>query len=505
MNLDEELLQEMSTAQSWNRGVNYYRNDRVEEAKLEGNTLKAKVSGSSYPFYEVKIETEPPILAHCSCPYDFGGICKHIIAVGLTWINEGESLPRAEDEKEELQAELKELTEGLGRDDILQILTELVYQDGRAMNTMLDYVEKSGEAPAKAVLKKLDLLRGEALEVIEEFNSYGGGPGYEEDLFYENIFEMIAILESHEIPAGYRRELIENFLPEYIRGNCGLVEEAFELVYAAAESEEDWLTVIDYLEKTNSKYDREKVMEIYRDKLGKEEKYLELRREHLETGFDYYDLACFYRNRGEIKRAVEVALEGQEKGSGRIIDNIKFLREFYQEAGDYERALQFYLKEFKKDFSCEKYFAILGFCREEDKVEIEKELMEVIEGGSYWKNEILASIYEEKEKYEKILELVLQDNLDPGRYEEILVSEFSGEMVDYYKKQVQKFIDNKKRKSYRRGAQTALKIREIYREILGESEKWQEYYQGILESYPRRSALQDEFKKACDPEYQGDW
>ncbi len=503
MTLDRELLQELSNGQSWNRGVNYYRSGRVLEAKIEGSTLKAEVSGSSYPYYQVEIEIEPSFRAYCSCPYDFGGLCKHIIAAGLTLIDEGDALPRAKDEKEKIRIELEELIEDLEREDYLQLLTEMAYRNDWAMGVILDYLEESkGSSSSKVVVKKLDLLQQEALAVIEEFNRYGGGPEEEEELFYDRAYEMIEMLENHEIPAEYRRDLIDKFMPEFLVGNSGLSDATLDIVYTAAQSEEDWLKVIDYLEKSDSSFDRERIMYIYRDRLGEKEKYLELRKKKLEYGTDYYDLACFYRKEGEIERAVEVAREGEEQGAGRIIDNIRFLRKYYQEKGDYQRTLQYYVKEFAKEPSSEKYFAILEFCQEEkEKEEIESKLMEIIKGSGYGRSSTLAAIYEEKEEYDKILELVLQEEITPGRYEEILISEFPGEMVDFYQRQVQKCIDIKKRKSYRRGAQIALKIRKIFSEIFGETEKWQEYYQGILESYTRRPALQDEFKKACDPEY----
>ncbi len=141
MSLNEEKLQEMSTQKSWRRGLNYYRSGRVKQAKIDGITVKAQVSGKSYPFYEVQIETEPPFLSYCSCPYDFGGICKHIIAAGLTWINERSSLPKAKEEKRQIKAELAELSENLVKEDFLQILTELVYENKNVMDRVLKYVK----------------------------------------------------------------------------------------------------------------------------------------------------------------------------------------------------------------------------------------------------------------------------------------------------------------------------------------------------------------------------
>lgn len=54
---------------------------RVRNAARQGNTLTAEVLGSR--LYQVGIDVEPSgISAQCSCPYNWGGYCKHIGAVG---------------------------------------------------------------------------------------------------------------------------------------------------------------------------------------------------------------------------------------------------------------------------------------------------------------------------------------------------------------------------------------------------------------------------------------
>ncbi|OQY20830.1 MAG: hypothetical protein B6I35_09890 [Anaerolineaceae bacterium 4572_32.2] len=58
---------------------------RVQNPARSGHTLTAQVRGSR--LYEVEIDVEPGgISAICSCPYDWGGYCKHIGAVLLRWI-----------------------------------------------------------------------------------------------------------------------------------------------------------------------------------------------------------------------------------------------------------------------------------------------------------------------------------------------------------------------------------------------------------------------------------
>lgn len=60
---------------------------RVQNPVRSGQSLSAQVRGSS--LYQVEIEVLPGgIQARCSCPYDWGGLCKHIGAVLLTWIRD---------------------------------------------------------------------------------------------------------------------------------------------------------------------------------------------------------------------------------------------------------------------------------------------------------------------------------------------------------------------------------------------------------------------------------
>jgi len=59
--------------------------NRVQNPARSGHTLTAQVRGAR--LYEVKIDVTPDgISAICSCPYDWGGYCKHIGAVLLKWI-----------------------------------------------------------------------------------------------------------------------------------------------------------------------------------------------------------------------------------------------------------------------------------------------------------------------------------------------------------------------------------------------------------------------------------
>ena len=48
---------------------------------MSGHNIYAEVIGTSVYKLEIKISDDEDIGASCSCPYDFGGFCKHIVAV----------------------------------------------------------------------------------------------------------------------------------------------------------------------------------------------------------------------------------------------------------------------------------------------------------------------------------------------------------------------------------------------------------------------------------------
>ncbi len=79
------MIQHSTTAQSFARGEDYYATGAVLELVRRGDTLYAEVEGSSSEPYEVEVTFDEQGIsdAYCTCPYDWGGWCKHIVAVLL--------------------------------------------------------------------------------------------------------------------------------------------------------------------------------------------------------------------------------------------------------------------------------------------------------------------------------------------------------------------------------------------------------------------------------------
>jgi len=80
MRLQLESLLELADPKVVARGEALFRDGAIVEAARDRNRLQAKVAGSA-PFpYRVEINFGKGQWS-CSCPYDWGPVCKHVIAV----------------------------------------------------------------------------------------------------------------------------------------------------------------------------------------------------------------------------------------------------------------------------------------------------------------------------------------------------------------------------------------------------------------------------------------
>jgi uncharacterized Zn finger protein len=92
--LTEATIWQYASAESVERGCAYYEQGRVTSPVLRGTTLSAEVEGSEAFPYLVRcaFASDGSIEASCTCPYDWGGWCKHIVAVCLCLMDEPETI-----------------------------------------------------------------------------------------------------------------------------------------------------------------------------------------------------------------------------------------------------------------------------------------------------------------------------------------------------------------------------------------------------------------------------
>ena len=105
--LTESDITALFITRSWSRARSYFRTGRVRDARRLGTTLLAKVRGSR--LYDVEVEVaDGRVDGTCSCPYDWGGYCKHIGAVLLSWIHQPHQFNLVGAKPEEVELETQE-------------------------------------------------------------------------------------------------------------------------------------------------------------------------------------------------------------------------------------------------------------------------------------------------------------------------------------------------------------------------------------------------------------
>ncbi|MDP9455264.1 MAG: hypothetical protein CYG60_10355 [Actinobacteria bacterium] len=119
----ETLIQKHSSPESFRRGHEYYRQGSVTSLLRRGQELRAEVAGSQFAPYDVRVVFDEAgiIEASCNCPYDWGGLCKHIVATLLACVHDPESV-------RELPA-LEEVLSGLEKEELKNLLLKLAQRD----------------------------------------------------------------------------------------------------------------------------------------------------------------------------------------------------------------------------------------------------------------------------------------------------------------------------------------------------------------------------------------
>jgi uncharacterized Zn finger protein len=139
--LSEASIRQQATSQSFSRGENYYWDGAVLSLIRRGNVVHAEVAGSQYQPYRVKVTGDEGGVtnAFCSCPYDWGGWCKHIVAVLLTCLREPDRI----EERPTLDEQLADLD----REQLLDVLLRLAANDAYIADEIERRIALSQVAP----------------------------------------------------------------------------------------------------------------------------------------------------------------------------------------------------------------------------------------------------------------------------------------------------------------------------------------------------------------------
>lgn len=166
--LTEAQIRQEASAESFARGAEYFRRGAVGTLILRGDQLHAEVEGSEYEPYRVTVSFDPAGVraASCTCPYDWGGWCKHIVATLLAFAAQPSDVER--------RPPLAELLAGLDREQLAAVLLRLAEDEPALVDAIEDQLVPKGARGA--ALAQLPPVAADAPAGASAVKSGGGAP-----------------------------------------------------------------------------------------------------------------------------------------------------------------------------------------------------------------------------------------------------------------------------------------------------------------------------------------
>ncbi len=162
--LTETDIRNLASAKSFERGETYYRDGAVLDPICQEAHLRAKCEGSDYEPYQASATLAKNGIAEtsCTCPYDYGGICKHIVALLLTYVHEPQSF--------RFIPPLSKLLAGRNREELIALIGEMIKREPE----LLSLVELSSATEQATQGKPLDVAayRRQARRALRHKNEH---------------------------------------------------------------------------------------------------------------------------------------------------------------------------------------------------------------------------------------------------------------------------------------------------------------------------------------------
>lgn len=341
-------------------------------------------------------------------------------------------------------------------------------------------------------ISKYNSLLGEAEVIISDFDELGGGPEENEEIVYNNLSEIVELFKEGKLGDETKKEFIENCF-EYYGGNSGFDDLLRDSAFEVCKNKNDWLYVIEKLKKSNSEYDKECIIQVYKDKLNDEGTYLKLRIPKLFYGTDYFDLVEYYDKKGDINKAVEIANEGIEKGHGRIIDLIDYLLKIYTKRKDEKNILKYKALSFKENPSLEKYIDARKSDFKNNK-EFSSEIDKIT--NSLGNSGLKAEIDYYNKDYKSVLNYIKGY---VNSYSDYLLKNWAQKLERYlpkdilsiYLEKVNRILVYKIAKEYPQAEYYLRRIEFIYLKIINDASEWN----NLLDSLNKKSTKLPSFQK----------
>lgn len=191
VNLSESIIRHNANAKSFQRGEACYRMGSVLAVTQRGNKIQAEVEGSEEEPYRVTIGfNNDELTAICTCPYDYDGWCKHIVATALIYTRQPDTI--------EKRPSLAQLLDRLDHVQTQRLVQELVEEHPELIDEIDGYVKaiakptqpsRKPQTPRQITVNTKQ-IKATVRQILRDGARYLED-GYEEDPITEELQSLI--------------------------------------------------------------------------------------------------------------------------------------------------------------------------------------------------------------------------------------------------------------------------------------------------------------------------
>lgn len=543
-----EKIRGLCTEDSFERGLKYFEDGRVRQVDFFGDTITAVVQGTED--YMVTIRVNGDIEGRCTCPYDWGGYCKHIVAALIQYsrgydqmkclkereegrVNAVMSQMTMEKLKEFLSAEFEKdlrmrarfliyFTEEGEEKSLHDYKKEInqFYHDVASRHGFIDYdrrvdfsyildvaeryIEKRNFLEAAKIFQALSEAIAENMDMVDDSDGYYGGE------FDDAMEKLVTCLREavlgHEEKGWYIDCLFQKFIegePDYFQENY---DHALRQMCTSKEDlrhlknllEPHLKELPDHGKNWGEYYDAVQVlmMQIFvLEKLGEKEELHGLleRNYHRDRGLCLLFAERLLRD-GEVTRAMEVAEEGLSIfPDHRVSELRRFLSGLYREQSPEkyrENLMNLFLLE--RDWGL--YDELKRASSEEEWGGLLGEIVVNLSGRGGFGESLLVDVYLREGMLDDALgEVLATGRLDTlSRYRRVLSARYPKEYFNAYKELLILFAARSMGRRHYREVVTYLKG---MREIEGYEGEFEKLVGSLKEEYSNRPAFLDEMRR----------
>jgi len=543
-----EKIRSLCTENSFDRGLTYFEEGKVRQVDFFGDIITAVVQGTEN--YRVTMRVNGDIEGRCTCPYDWGGYCKHIVATLILYSKSYEKI-KGEKQREEnrVNAILNQMTaeklkEFLGAEfekdpkmrahfliyftgegdekslhdykkEISQLFWDITGRNGFIdynrrvdFSDILDiaerYIEKRNFLEAAKVFQALSEVIAENMDMVDDSNGYYGGE------FDDAMEKLVTCINEARLGHEEKRPYIDSMFKKFIEGEPDYFQENYDhALMQMCTSEEDlrhWKTLLgphlaelpNYEKNWNEYYDAKQVlmMQIFvLDNLSEDKELHGLLERHYRRDSD---LCLFFAERlledGELTRSIKVAEEGVSIFPDRLASGLRrFLIKFYR-----KNSPEKYKENLKNLFFLERdwghYNELKRVSSKEEWVNLLGEIVITLPKRGGISESLLIDVYLREEMFDEALwEVLATKRLDMlSRYRRDLSAKYPKEYLNAYKELLIPFTaSNMGRRRYK----DVVAYLKMMREIKGCESEFNKIVGSLKEKYSNRPAFLDEMRR----------